>query len=214
VCLSTGPSVEQNIWQHYHALKPNEFAMIGVDNFNGGDAQLATFQSSTGASYTLLKNGGTATGGNFFSLYGDRDNYVVVNKQGVVRYNADPKYFYGNRYHLEELTGCIDSLLSPVVAVTPLAPKSLALASVPNPFRAGTMVELALPGPDATARVTVHDLSGRRIATLWDSPLGAGVARMAWDGRTSGGATAPPGIYVVRARVGGLTLSHRLVRLH
>jgi len=187
--------------------------MVGVDNFNGTDAQLATFQSSTGATYTLLKNGSVATGGNFYSLYGDRDNYVVVNKQGIVRYNADPKYFYGSRYHLEELTGCIDSLVSQAVAVTPFAPKSLALSSVPNPFRAGTTVELAMPSPEATVRVTVHDLAGRLIATLWDGPLEAGVARMAWDGRVSGSATAPSGIYVVRARVGATTMSQRLVRL-
>jgi hypothetical protein len=213
VCLSTGPSVELDIWEHYHALKPTEFAMIGVDNFNGTDAQLATFQSSTGATYTLLKNGSVATGGNFFSLYGDRDNYVVVNKRGIVRYNADPKYFYGSRYHLGELTGCIDSLVSQPVAVDPSAPKSLALSSGPNPFSTGTTVELAMPNPDAAVRVTVHDISGRLIATLWDGPLATGVARMAWDGRASGGATAPPGIYVVRARVGTTRLVERIVRV-
>jgi len=187
--------------------------MIGVDNFNGSDAQLASFQSATGATYTLLKNGGAATGGNFFSLYGDRDNYVVINKQGIVRYNADPKYFYGSRYHLGELTGCIDSLVSQPLAVAPLAPTSFALSSVPNPFRAATTVELVTPSEGATALVTVHDLSGRLIATLWDGPLGAGVARMAWDGLASGGRAAPPGIYVVRARIGTTTLSKRLVRV-
>jgi len=213
VCQSTGPSVEQDIWEHYHALNPSDFAMIGVDNFNGNDAQLASFQSSTGATYTLLKNGGLSTGGNFYSLYGDRDNYVVVNKQGIVRYNADPKYFYGSRYHIEELTGCIDSLVSQPLAVNPFAPQSFALSSVPNPFRAATTVELVTPSQVATARVTVHDLSGRLIATLWDGPLGAGVARMPWDGRASGGADVRPGIYLIRARIGATTLSQRLARV-
>jgi FlgD Ig-like domain len=188
--------------------------MIGVDNFNGGDAQLASFQSSTGATYTLLKNGGIATGGNFFSLYGDRDNYVVINKQGIVRYNADPKYFYGNRYHLQELTGCIDSLVSQPVAVPPPVPKTPALSSAPNPFQARTTVALAMPSQIGMAtRVTVHDLSGRLIATLWEGPLSEGVARLSWDGRASGGAAMPPGIYVVQARVGATTLSQRVVRI-
>jgi hypothetical protein len=48
-----------------------------------------------------------------------------------------------------------------------------------------------------TAKVTVVDLDERPVAVLGDGPLEGGEAAHCfdWDGRTSAGAPAPPGIY-------------------
>src|SRR5207249_11546484 len=114
------PSVEHDLWQHYNMADPGQVEVLGPDLFDGTAAQLTQFRNSTGATFPLLLNGSSGTGNeNLFTVYGDRDNYAVINKQGIVRYNAWDHWPYGNRYHLDELTGTIDSLVASPLAVGP-----------------------------------------------------------------------------------------------
>jgi len=206
--------VEADIAQYYEANFPGQVQVIGVDEWNGTTTQLRSFQSQTGATFPLLLNGATATGGNFATLYGTYDNYIVVNKQGIVRYHAALGWPHGNRYHLDEIRGCVDSLVSQVVGVESGAgPGGFRLASVPNPARGAATIELLAPAGGApAATITLHDISGRSIATLWDGPVGPGVNRFAWP-RGRAGAALAPGVYVVRARMGAQVLIHRAVVL-
>jgi hypothetical protein len=159
-------------------------------------------------------NGATSPGGNVATLYGPYDNYIVMNKQGVVRYHAANLWPHGNRYHLNEIRGTIDSLVTATVGVDPVPhARALRLAVSPNPFRASAAIELALPNPVSSARVTVLDLAGRRIATLHDGPLAAGSPRFSWDGRDAAGASLAAGIYLVAADLGGRRLLARIVRV-
>jgi flagellar hook assembly protein FlgD len=61
------------------------------------------------------------------------------------------------------------------------------------------------------ARCAVLDLFGRRVATLWDGPLGAGRREWLWDGRDDAGSPVPPGVYVALAEAGTTRLTRRLV---
>ena len=86
--------------------------MLGMDLFNCSPSSLGTFKQSTGASYPLLLDAALATGGNIQTLYGERDHYVVVDRQGIVRYQANDRWPYGNGYHPDEIRACVDTLLT------------------------------------------------------------------------------------------------------
>jgi len=188
---------------------------LGVDLMNGTVNGVNSFRDLTGSTFPLLMNGASTSGGNVSSLYGPRDNYVVLNKQGIVRYHAALLWPFGGRYRVDELRGTIDSLLSAPVGVEPELPaiRGLALAAAPNPFRASATVELTLPASAASARVSVFDPGGRRIATLHDGPLDSGRAGFTWDGRGADGASVPPGVYLVAADIDGRRLLRRIVRM-
>jgi hypothetical protein len=88
------------------------------------------------------------------------------------------------------------------------------LGAGPNPFRTRTDILLELE--EATAprvRVTIHDLSGRRLRELVVRPTRAGLVRVGWDGRERNGRDVPPGVYYYRVEAGGETYSGRIVRM-
>lgn len=78
----------------------------------------------------------------------------------------------------------------------------------PNPFNPETAFEIALPS-DATVRVSVFDSRGARVRTRPAVVLRAGVHRIAWDGRTDAGESAPSGVYAVRIEADGRAVLHK-----
>lgn len=214
--MADGPSVEANIWQYYQTQKPGKVQVLGPDLYNGTVPALDQFGTTTGATYPLLLNGSTGVADtNLFVAYGQFDNYVVINKQGVIRYNAYDRWPHGNRFHLEEIRATVDSLVNTVVGVEPQPlPSRLALRASPNPSRDDLMIELSNPGGAVDdARVAVFDLAGREVARLWDHSLPAGTTRIDWNGMTSQGTRLPAGVYLVRAQVGTTALMKRVVRV-
>lgn len=89
-----------------------------------------------------------------------------------------------------------------------------ALAAVtgawPNPFNPRVTVQYALPRAQ-TARLTVHDLQGRRIAELASGAHAAGEHRAIWTGSDATGRPAPSGVYVAVLRSEQVTSSWKLV---
>jgi hypothetical protein len=207
--------VESQVWQHYQSAFPGQVQVLGGDLFDGDAANLTQFKNSTGATYPLmLKCGNTQSGNaNFFIVYGDRDNYAVINKQGIVRYNAYDHWLYGNRYHyMDEIKVNIDSLVSAPVGVgDDVRSGVVSLAAAPNPFASFTAIDLVNhSGRTLDARVTVHDLAGREVAVLMNAPASTGATRLVWEGDRADGSHAPPGVYLVRARIGSTFLVRRL----
>ena len=87
----------------------------------------------------------------------------------------------------------------------------VALNAAPNPFRSS--VEFSANGaPDGTARLTVFDLAGRKVAEPWRGDSG-GLVRATWDGREPAGAPVPPGVYPVLFEGAGFRRSLLLLRL-
>lgn len=78
------------------------------------------------------------------------------------------------------------------------APRPLS-AAAPNPFRSSTTLRFTLAQNERYA-VTVHDLSGRRVRELESGRGRAGEHTVSWDGRTDAGASAAPGVYLIRVR--------------
>lgn len=75
----------------------------------------------------------------------------------------------------------------------PLAGLALSPAA-PNPFQRSTRVAFAMP-QRGNADVSVYDVTGRRVATLFQGEAEAGPHSATWDGRASDGSLAPSGVY-------------------
>jgi hypothetical protein len=58
----------------------------------------------------------------------------------------------------------------------------------------------------------VHDSRGRRVRSLLAGPLNRGQHVIVWDGRTTGGDPAPPGVYFLNLRAGRDRVTDKVVR--
>jgi hypothetical protein len=85
--------------------------------------------------------------------------------------------------------------------------RNLLLVASPNPGRGGTTLSFSLHA-GGRARLAIHDVSGRRVAVLFDGPATAGDHHVRWSD------PAPPGIYFARLDApGGAMRVTRVVRL-
>jgi subtilisin-like proprotein convertase family protein len=92
-------------------------------------------------------------------------------------------------------------------------PRLLALGAVwPNPFNPSTHVDFDLPRP-ARVELAVFDLGGRRVATLASELLPAGRHQRTWEGRDGQGRPVASGLYVLRLRAEGRTLTRKALLL-
>jgi hypothetical protein len=91
-------------------------------------------------------------------------------------------------------------------------PLPLSVRGSPNPFNPRLNVDLAMPsaGP---ARVTVLDMRGHLVCELLAGQLSAGVRRVVWDGRDSGGRNVASGAYTVRLETPGGRAEQRVTLL-
>jgi hypothetical protein len=94
----------------------------------------------------------------------------------------------------------------------PDCPSSLMLAVRPSPT--GQHVSLRFHTHQTAAiRLTIHDVSGRMVASLLDGTRSAGSHSVAWDRKTHTGHVVPPGVYFARLAVGTMTATSRIVLL-
>lgn len=84
------------------------------------------------------------------------------------------------------------------------------LRNVPNPFRSVVDVKYYVPrgGP---VNVSVYDVGGRLVKTLFEGSRGPGWWTESWDGRDTGGGRLPSGIYFTDVRSGGTNVSRKCV---
>jgi hypothetical protein len=66
--------------------------------------------------------------------------------------------------------------------------------ATPNPFRSSVRMDFDM-ALDGHAELSVYDLAGRRVTTLFDGIATAGPHTLVWDGRRADGRTAPNGVY-------------------
>jgi hypothetical protein len=105
--------------------------------------------------------------------------------------------------------------LSAVDEETPranLPPAILTLRTFPNPFvlGQGTVIEYGLP-TDAHVLLTVHDIAGRKIATLTTGSQPAGWCSRTWAGNDDYGNPVAQGVYLMRLLAGEHLRTQRLV---
>ncbi len=92
----------------------------------------------------------------------------------------------------------------------PTASRARVTAS-PNPFNPRTTIRLDLPaGGVADAEVAIHDLRGRRVARIHTGSLPGRTATFIWDGHSDHGQALASGIYLLRAKLDGRSVSAKL----
>jgi len=91
--------------------------------------------------------------------------------------------------------------------------------ATPNPFRGETTLrwsrdfgEGGAAGADVAAALHIFDVTGRHVRELVGRPVGSGAFEALWDGRTSNGTVAAPGLYWTSPVVPGARSTH-IVRL-
>jgi hypothetical protein len=94
------------------------------------------------------------------------------------------------------LEGAVDA----PVSTSDLAFLSFAAPS-PNPSRGPVTFSFALPRETAV-RLTVHDVAGRVVRTLWEGPAD-GDRTVVWDRRDDAGQAAAAGVYFARLEAEG-----------
>jgi hypothetical protein len=89
----------------------------------------------------------------------------------------------------------------PAIPVPPARLLAVSALRNPGPAPVALMVTLAAGGP-VPLRVDIHDLQGRRVATLDRGLAATGTTRIDWDGAIERGGAAPGGIYFARVTAG------------
>lgn len=95
-------------------------------------------------------------------------------------------------------------------------PKTITLyANFPNPFNPITHIRFAIPEKNHQNRVTVtvFDLNGRKVKTLLDQPLNAGMYSVTWNGTNESGEKAGSGMYLSVLKVGGAIHTAKMLLL-
>jgi hypothetical protein len=79
----------------------------------------------------------------------------------------------------------------------PSEPRPLAFQlhqNMPNPFSPSTRIDFDL-AERGTVDISVYDVGGRLVATLFQGLLESGPHQVTWDGRTTNGTSAATGVY-------------------
>jgi len=103
-------------------------------------------------------------------------------------------------------------LAAPAVSAPEIREVALSAGS-PNPFVRALSADFALPHA-CQALVEVMDIQGRRVRILQDAWTEAGRHRVVWDGRDSYGRDVADGVYFVRLRALGSTITKKAVKVH
>jgi hypothetical protein len=80
----------------------------------------------------------------------------------------------------------------------------------PNPARTGTTIQFVLPSP-AEVTLDIHDVAGRKVASLEDGLLREGPHDSPWDLTDSDGNAVASGVYFYRLKTGDETLTRKLI---
>ncbi len=172
-----------------------------------------------GGVHNLQVNDGPLLVEEFTSMPGQVDSDIFM--------TVDSTPFPGGYRALVTLTGNVVSLIVGgetmyldnlcVVEADGLSPVPVDLQRVqlqfngtyPNPFNPSTIISFTTERK-ATVELSVLDMAGHRITTLFHDNMDAGMHEVMWDGRTNTGQKAPAGIYFVQLRSGQQAVSQKI----
>lgn len=75
------------------------------------------------------------------------------------------------------------------------------LQNAPNPFNPSTEISFQTPDRDRV-RVSIFDMNGKMLGTLFEGEMPEGRHSMAWDGKDENGRPAPSGVYILMVQAG------------
>jgi hypothetical protein len=81
----------------------------------------------------------------------------------------------------------------------------------PNPFNPETVIPIELP-KTMEVKITIYDILGRTIKTLYDGMMESGRHYLRWDGKDSDGNLTASGIYLYRMQTAsGIHSTHKIM---
>ncbi len=86
------------------------------------------------------------------------------------------------------------------------------MQNYPNPFNATTQIQFSLNTSDDVT-LSVYDLLGRKITTLYDGALNAGTHSITWNGTNESGEVVSSGVYFYRLETSESTTSKQMLLL-
>jgi hypothetical protein len=112
------------------------------------------------------------------------------------------------------MDGQVEVINTTGVSSEPVLPGTFELLqNYPNPFNSRTVISFTLPTP-GDVELTVYDLLGRKVATLYSGALNAGRTDISWNARTSAGEILASGVYYYRLAVkNGVSFTRRMTLL-
>jgi hypothetical protein len=82
--------------------------------------------------------------------------------------------------------------------------------SYPNPFKSQTAIRYSLSA-NSNIALTIYDISGRLVKTLFSEYQRAGIYSINWNGRDDKGRTLAQGVYFYRLKTEEFTNTKRMV---
>jgi len=93
-----------------------------------------------------------------------------------------------------------------------LPQRSILARNYPNPFNSETMIEFNLPDGGATS-VQIFDITGRKVAELFNGYLGAGINKLRWNGKDDKGHNLSSGVYFYKVTMGEKSAVGRMLTI-
>jgi hypothetical protein len=95
----------------------------------------------------------------------------------------------------------------------PELPTEFALEqNYPNPFNPTTSIRFAVPEL-TNVRITIYNMLGQEIRTLFNEKVDRGTKVVEWDARDNGGRLVPSGAYIYRMTAEGFSKANKMVLL-
>lgn len=82
----------------------------------------------------------------------------------------------------------------------------------PNPFNPSTTIQFTLPNP-GSVELSIYDLAGRKIRSLFNGTADAGIQSVIWDGKDRFGNSVSSGVYIYQLADEEMMLSKKLILL-
>jgi len=181
-----------NICTWYDPIVPIFLQDMQAERVSDG-VRVSWTVSGEGGAFRLDRMGGDGVASEICHTSADHSTFEVVDHEAPA---VECRYIL----HLCAADGTETVLAEASVPAS--IPSALRLSRPePNPFNPSTRLTFALSHP-GRAVVTVHDVIGRRIATLLDEVRGAGGYAVTWNGCDDDGRAVASGTYVVRLRAG------------
>jgi hypothetical protein len=135
-----------------------------------------------GADGLLYAGGGNAEGGTFYRVNPTNGNLTPIGPMGIPGISGLTLARYASAVDDDQLA--LNS-----------GDELRLLPNIPNPFNPRTTLRFILPTSGA-AELSIFDVSGRRLITLVNGTLDAGIHEFVWDGRNALGHPVNSGVYL------------------
>jgi hypothetical protein len=180
---------------------------VAIGDLNGdGKPDLAVANGSSSTVSVLLGNGDGS--------FGEKTDFgtgAVPYSVAIADFNADGRPDLAVANAGSSTVSVLTNLGPPTTDVPGVTQNSGEwLAMMPNPAADIVRIEFALPRT-GKAKLEVFDMTGRRVARVFDGTLGAGSHRIQWAGPAAAGRRAIAGIYMVRLVTNETVRTSRLV---